>query len=64
MNIWAHAKPQYIPITELKPFVDGVNEGRAGGAGLGAALQGSKPSSYTELRRGFSVAMKLASTLR
>ena len=44
-----------VPITELKP-VDAVgNDGSGGGAGLGVALQGSRPSSYTELIRGFSV---------
>lgn len=55
-----YIKAGCVPITELKPFVDSVKEGSAGGAGLGAALQGSIPSSYTELSRGFSVAMKLA----
>lgn len=34
-----------IPITELKPDEEVGNEGNAGGAGLGAVLQGSSPSS-------------------
>ena len=48
-----------VPITELNPEGAAENDGRAGGAGLGEALHGSSPSSYTELIRGFS-AMKLA----
>ena len=50
-------------MTAAKPeraFPDEMADGRGGGAGLGAELQGSRPSeSYTEFTRGLS-ATKLA----
>ena len=42
------------PITELNPVVLEGKDCCAGGAGLGVLLQGSNPSSYMELARGFS----------
>jgi hypothetical protein len=44
---------QSVPITELKADAGGAR-GMGVGTGLGCALQGSSPSSYTELARGFS----------
>lgn len=46
-------------MTEPRPEEEVVvYDGMDGGAGLGAALQGSSPSSYMELASGFSL-MKL-----
>ena len=42
------------PITELDVTGEDEVSGMGVGAGLGAELQGSRPSSYTEFARGFS----------
>lgn len=65
MSTSAESASQCIPITELKPDAElgSEEDGRGGGAGLGAELHGSRPSeSYIELERGLST-MKLAPKL-
>lgn len=49
------ASRQSVPITELKVAAGGEARGMGVGAGLGCALHGSRPSSYTELASGFSL---------